>query len=89
MSLTKEPAVIITAVTAFLTEVFGLCVAFGIHISDVQQNAIIATVTALAALIALLGPVIRQFVYSQHSVNIITQNAASSGDPVPPAPPAA
>lgn len=89
MTLSKEPAVIITAVTAFLVEVFGLCVSFGIDITDAQQKAIIGTVTALAALIALLGPVIRQFVYSQHSVNIITQRAADSGDPKPPAPPAA
>lgn len=83
----KEPAVIITSVTAFLAEVFGLCVAFGIDISDSQQKAIIGTVTALAALIAIIGPVIRQFVYSPHSTQTLVNTAEQAGATNSPPPP--
>ncbi len=58
----QEPATAISLVTAFLTEVFGLAVAFGLGFSPEQQAAIISTVTATAGLIAFLGPAIRQFV---------------------------
>jgi hypothetical protein len=85
--MSKEPAVIITAVTAFLAEVFGLCVAFGINISDSQEKAVIGTVTALAALIALLGPIIRQFVSSPHTVQRLVDNAQASGQVGSPPPP--
>lgn len=67
MNLKNEPAVLITTITAVLTEVFGLAFAFGVNVSDAQQTAIISTVTALAGLIALLGPVVRQFVVSPQS----------------------
>ncbi len=81
----SEPAVIITAFTAVVTEVFGLAIAFGIHVSDAQQTAIISTVTALSALIALLGPIIRGFVYSPrtHAQDVaMAKEAASKGETV-------
>ena len=60
--MTREPAVYISTITAFLTAIIGLAVAFGANITDQQQTAILGAVAAAVPIIALLGPVIRQFV---------------------------
>lgn len=86
----KEPATIISSVVALITEVVGLLVAFGIDVSQAQQTAIIATVTALSGVIALVGPIIRGFVFSPASVEKISGESYAAGvpptDPVPPVP---
>lgn len=67
----KEPATIITAVIALITEVIGLLVAYGIDVSDSQEQAIVGTVTAASVVIFMAGPIIRQFVYSPKTVDQI------------------
>lgn len=74
----KEAAVITTAVTGFIAAVIGLLVAFNISVTPDQKNAIIATVIAFSVLIVAVGPVIRQFVYSRHSVEIIGKTASNT-----------
>lgn len=74
----KEAAVITTAVTGFIAAVIGLLVAFNISVTPDQKNAIIATVIAFSVLIVAVGPVIRQFVYSRNSVEIISKTASTT-----------
>ncbi len=58
----NEPAVYVSTATAFLTAIIGLAVAFGADITEEQQTAILGAVAATVPIIALLGPIIRQFV---------------------------
>jgi hypothetical protein len=58
----KEPAVIISALTAFATAVIGVLVVFGIDMSDDQRNAVIGVIAPTVIVIAMLGGIIRQFV---------------------------
>lgn len=62
-----EPSTIISVLTALVAAGIGVAVAFGADLTDAQQTAILATVAPLAGVIALLGPVIRQFVVSPAS----------------------
>jgi argininosuccinate lyase len=82
----SEPALSVGVVTAFLTEFFGLLVAFGVDLSTEQQSAIIATVTAAATLIVVMSGIIRQLVWSPESVEKLTDQAYKKGDAgeVPP-----
>lgn len=79
-ALNKEPAVIVTAVSGAMTAVIGLLVAFKIDVTQDQQNAIIACVSAFSALIALLGPILRSYVWSPNSVKDVAETAARTGD---------
>lgn len=79
----KEAATIITSVSAFLVAVFGLVAALGFDVSDTTRNAILGTVGPTVALLLLLGPIIRQYVYSQHTVEQI-KDVASGKDAPPP-----
>lgn len=72
----KEPAVIVSSITAFLTAVIGVAVAFGVEMDDDQQTAVISVVAPVVALIFLLGPIIRTFVYSPDSVQKKVDEAA-------------
>ena len=74
--MNKEPAVIVTSIVAALAEIVGLGVAFGLDISEEQRNAVIATATALAGTIALVGPVIRQFVVPNDKAAALVSRAA-------------
>ena len=80
MTLSKEPATIITLLTGLATEIIGLLVAFGIDVSDAQRTSIIGTLTALCVLIVALGPIIRNYVYSPHSTEQLV-NRAFMADP--------
>lgn len=89
----REPATVISVVTGLITAIIGLLVAFGIDVSQEQQTAIISVVVALSAVIALVGPIIRQFVYSPNSVETIANQQYEAGappvEPQPPLPPPA
>lgn len=71
----QEPATIVSVIVGALTAVIGVLVAFGLDVSDDQRNAIIGAVAPLSAVIALLGPIIRQFVWSPESVKEIVDDA--------------
>ena len=58
----REPATAVSVTVAFITAVFGVAVAFGADITQAQQTAILTAVVPTASVIALVGPVIRQFV---------------------------
>lgn len=62
----SEPLISVGGITAAVTAVIGLLVAYGLHISDGQQSAILGVVAVLAPLIvALLG---RRRVFSPATV---------------------
>jgi hypothetical protein len=84
LTLEKEPAVVVTAITGAISAVIGVLVAFNIDVSQDQQNAILGVVTAFATLIVLLGPILRSYVWSPNSVKEATEQAAETGT-VPPA----
>ena len=75
----SEPAVVVSTVTALLTAVIGFGAAFGLDVSEEQRNAIIGCVAPAVALIAMIGPVIRQFVYSPESTQKLVNAAESAG----------
>jgi hypothetical protein len=66
-------------ITAFLTECFGLAAAFGFNVSDSQQSAIVATVTAASTLIVVMSGVIRQLVYAPDTTQKLVNAAESAG----------
>lgn len=88
LSFDKEPAVIVSTITAAIVAVLGLLAAFGLSISDSTRDAILGAVAPLVAVILLLGPVIRQMVYSPHTTQAIAEKAAATGDATIPGPPA-
>ncbi len=63
----KEAAVITTTVTAFLVALLGFLAAFGLDISEDQKDALIKMVIPTSSIILVIGPVIRQFVFSRRS----------------------
>jgi len=83
--LRTEPAVVISTVTAVLTALIGVGLAFGLDISKERQDALLAAVGPLVGVILLMGPVIRTFVYSPNStdklVNSATQKEAAGETP--------
>ena len=79
-ALNKEAAVILTALVGAISAVIGLLVAFGIDVSDSQQTAIVATVISFSTLIVLVGPVIRTFVFSKQTTQLLVNEAAVTGD---------
>ena len=82
-----EAAVIVSAVTAFFTAAVGLGLAFGLDISQEQQDAMLKMLAAMVALIAAIGPIIRPFVWSQKSVEKMVDTAEQAGQTNSPAPP--
>jgi hypothetical protein len=87
--LRTEPAVVISTVTAVLTALIGTGLAFGLNISDDQQNALLGSVAPLVGVIFLIGPVIRTFVYSPATTEKLVKSAtrkeqAGETPPVPP-----
>lgn len=51
----KEPAAIISAIGAAVTAIIGVAVAFGVPMSQQQQNAILVAIGPVAILIVLLA----------------------------------
>ena len=84
--MTKEPAVIISTVTAFLVAAIGALVAFGADITEEQKNAVITVVAPLVGVIFLIGPVIRQFVFSPKTTQNLVNKAEEAGIKDTPAP---
>lgn len=64
--MNKEPAAIISAVTAAVTAVLALLVAFGLELTGDQQAAILGVAAVVAPLVA--GLVTRSAVFSPASV---------------------
>jgi hypothetical protein len=90
-AMAKEPAVIVSTITAGVTAIIALFVAFGLDITDQQQNAILGVVAVAAPVIA--GYIIRGNVYSLKSSQEIANDAAVTGvaadvSPPPPTKPA-
>lgn len=77
----KEPAVIVAAITGLVTAIIGLLVAFNINVTTEQRDAIVTTIASLATVIVLVGPIIRQFVYSPKSTRQIQDRAYVAGRP--------
>lgn len=76
--LKTEPAVVVSTITAFLIAVMTGLAVFGIPMSDEQQKAVIATVAPTVGVVALIGPVIRQLVYSPESAQNIQNDAVAT-----------
>jgi hypothetical protein len=76
----SEPAVIVSTLTAFLTAIIGLAVAFGADITGEQQNAILTVLGPAVAIIALVGPVIRQFVWAPNTVKQVKAESVKAGE---------
>jgi hypothetical protein len=77
--LKAEPAVAISTITALLTALIGFGAAFGLNLSDDQKNAVIGCVAPAVAVIFLLGPIVRAFVYSPESTQKLVNAAESAG----------
>lgn len=70
-----EPARLVSTVTAVLTALFGVVAAFGLPVSEGQQNAILGAVTPIVAAIFLMGEIIRGQVYAPDTVEDIKESA--------------
>lgn len=75
--MNQEPARIIASITAAVTAVIALLVAYGLDISQEQQAAILGVVAVVAPLIA--GIIIRNNVYSPQSTQDVAERAAVTG----------
>lgn len=86
----NEPAVLISTITAFLTALIGFGAAFGLNLDDSQRNATISVVAPAVAILFLIGPIIRSFVYSpttvQKKVDAAQSEGAKGETPTPVAP---
>lgn len=76
----REPAVVVSTVTAFLTALFAVAVAFGLDLAPERQRAILAAVAPCVAIIFLVGPLVRRFVYAPATV---ARLEGGTGDPDP------
>lgn len=76
----KEPATIVAALTGLISAVVGLLVAYNINVTQQQQAAITGVVVAFSAVVVLVGPAIRNFVYSPDKVEkLVTQLTGDAG----------
>jgi len=84
--LQREPAVVVSTIVSFLTAAVGFGVAFGLDIDDTQRDAIISVVSPAVAMIFLMGPILRQFVWSPASVKEVRAASVMAGETnsVPP-----
>lgn len=73
----REPAVIISTLTAAATAILALLVAYGFDVSDQQQQAILGVVAVAAPIIA--GIVTRSSVWAPASVEAVKQDAYRAG----------
>lgn len=71
----REPTRVIGYSTALVVAVINLVVSFGVVVTDEQQGAITATLTAVMVLIAGLTEGIRTQVTSQAKVEVIKERA--------------
>lgn len=76
-----EPVFSTALVSALVTAVLGALVAFGVPVTQDQQNAILGLTGAVCAIIVGSGLFARNFTYSRASVEKLT----GAKDPVVPA----
>lgn len=81
-----EPAAMVASITAAVTAVLALLVAYGFDISQEQQVAILGVAAVLAPVIA--GIVTRSKVYSPATTQKLANEAAVTGDAQIQPPPA-
>ena len=77
----KEPAITVATVTAFVTAIIGLLVAFGLDISKEQQDAILGVIGPTFLVILAVGPIVRQFVYAPKTVERLANEQYDAGKP--------
>jgi 3-hydroxy-3-methylglutaryl CoA synthase len=80
----SEPAIIIGTITALVSALLTFAQAFGLDITDAQQDAIRGLVAVLAPIVA--GLVIRSFVVAPDTAETKVEEAHASGvagGPVP------
>jgi hypothetical protein len=75
--MNTEPSAIVGTITAAVTAVLALLVAYQVDISQDQQTAILGVTAVVAPLVASL--VIRTRVFSPKSTESIAQQAANTG----------
>jgi hypothetical protein len=78
-----EPALIVGAITAFITAVIAVLVAFNVEMTQAQQNAILGVTAPTVGVILLAAGIIRQFVRpaaTSVSTNEAKQVAQESAD---------
>lgn len=84
--MAKEPSAIIGAVSAAVSAILALLVAFGLDLSPDQQSAILTVIATVGSLV--VGFTVRGQVYSPNAVERITREAAATGHAEVPPPPA-
>lgn len=72
-----EPAITVASITAAVTAILALLVAYGFDVSDEQQQAILGIVAVAAPII--VGIVTRQNVWAPASVETVKQDAYRAG----------
>lgn len=75
----REPAIIVSTLTAFLTALIGGAAAFGLDLTDAQRTAVLSAVAPAVAVIFLIGPIIRTFVFSPDTTQKKVSEAAQKG----------
>lgn len=76
-AMASEPATIVGTITAAATAVIALLVAFGMDLTDEQQQAILGVVAVAAPVIAAV--VIRGKVYAPKTAQEVVNDAAETG----------
>jgi hypothetical protein len=71
----KEPARIISVISAFVTAVIAFAIAFGFNLTDEQRNAILGMIAPTVGIIVLAGEVTRSRVVSPTSAASAVVNA--------------
>jgi len=67
----KEPTALIGAISAAVAAILGLAAAFGLPLTDGQQNAILTAIAPVVVIIVIATAAIRSKVYSPASVDAI------------------
>jgi len=75
----KEPALTAGTITAFVTALIALAVAFGLDITEEQRNAVLGLIGPLFAGILAASAIIRGLVYSPNTVARLETEAYSEG----------
>lgn len=84
-AMSTEPATIVGSITAAATAIIALLVAFGMDLTQDQQNAILGVVAVAAPVIAAV--IIRGKVYAPKTVQEQVNAAAVTGEATDVAPP--
>lgn len=83
--MSKEPARIISLISAFATAAIAFAVAFGLDVSDAQRNAILGMIAPTVGVIVIAGEFIRsQVTPTEKALDKIDEAyIAQPGDPKP------